>query len=64
MGTCRRCGMNTVIAQKDIAACLKLLRERAMVGTKAKPTVKELNDIMARLERAERALGRLAEVRA
>jgi hypothetical protein len=53
--------MSAVVAQMHITACLKMLRERAMMGTKARPTVKELNEIMERLQRAERAI---AEVRA
>lgn len=47
---------NHKIALTVVNVCLRVLRERAAQGPQAKPTVKELNMILCKLEQAAKAL--------
>jgi hypothetical protein len=43
-------------AHGEVSQCLHTLRQRAMHGAKAKPTVSELNNLLQRLENAQRGI--------
>ena len=45
------------MAKHHVDASLRILRLRATYGTKVKPTVKELNEIVQRLNVASQVLG-------